>query len=286
MIKISCQARDEPSPRLILKQFSLESLSEAVEYIRNLLSGIDKASIYLTGGGAQKFRHRFQFGDQHQYCIVDEFRAVGCGIPVCMPPHTTYPFIAANVGSGVSILLVESQISSKRVSGTALGGATFVGLGQLLAGNKSYFELLDLCMLGSSKDIDMTVGDIYGGDLPDSELKADITASYFAKIQSLGKNIFLPEDVLHSLMKMLSYNLAQILVLNARLFNVRKILVFGGFAHCNCKNLISIFYFMHFLVPFQKSLEDGVKYWSKGLIKVAIGSDPLFVGSIGAMMST
>ena len=39
-----------------------------------------------------------------------------------------YPFLFVNIGSGVSVLKFKSEGELERVSGTALGGGTFMGL--------------------------------------------------------------------------------------------------------------------------------------------------------------
>lgn len=50
------------------------------------------------------------------------------------------PFILVNIGSGVSILAVRGENDYKRISGTSLGGGTFLGLCRLLTRCKSFEE--------------------------------------------------------------------------------------------------------------------------------------------------
>ena len=49
----------------------------------------------------------------------------------------TYPYLLVIIGSGVSILKVESESNFERIGGTATGGGTFWGLGSLLTGAKA-----------------------------------------------------------------------------------------------------------------------------------------------------
>lgn len=51
-----------------------------------------------------------------------------------------YPFILVNVGSGVSVLAVRGPDNYKRISGTSLGGGTFLGLCCLLTGCQTFEE--------------------------------------------------------------------------------------------------------------------------------------------------
>lgn len=51
-----------------------------------------------------------------------------------------YPFILVNIGSGVSVLAVRGPADYKRISGTSLGGGTFLGLCCLLTGCNTFEE--------------------------------------------------------------------------------------------------------------------------------------------------
>lgn len=42
-----------------------------------------------------------------------------------------FPFLVVNIGSGVSVLAVRSKTKFNRVSGTSLGGGTFLGIKNL-----------------------------------------------------------------------------------------------------------------------------------------------------------
>ena len=47
-----------------------------------------------------------------------------------------YPYLLVIIGSGVSILKVESESKFERIGGTATGGGTFWGLGAISTGAK------------------------------------------------------------------------------------------------------------------------------------------------------
>ena len=58
-----------------------------------------------------------------------------------------FPYLLVNIGSGVSIIKVESDEKFQRIAGSCLGGATLWGLGSLLTNanvakrvHKSYSE--------------------------------------------------------------------------------------------------------------------------------------------------
>lgn len=75
-----------------------------------------------------------------------------------------FPFLVVNIGSGVSVLAVRSKTNYKRVSGTSIGGGTFLGLCSLLCGCETFEEAIELAKNGDSTRVDKLVKDIYGGD--------------------------------------------------------------------------------------------------------------------------
>ncbi len=57
-----------------------------------------------------------------------------------------FPYLLINIGSGVSILKVESEEVFQRIGGSCLGGATLWGLGSLLT-NANVIKLANLIVL-------------------------------------------------------------------------------------------------------------------------------------------
>ena len=92
-----------------------------------------------------------------------------------------FPYLLVNIGSGVSILKVDSETEFQRVGGTATGGGTFWGLGKLLTGAKEFDELLDLAEKGDNRSVDLLVKDIYSRDYAQMGLPGELIASSFGK---------------------------------------------------------------------------------------------------------
>jgi len=166
-------------------------------------------------------------------------------------PHV-FPYMLVNIGSGVSILKVESDNCYERIGGTATGGGTFWGLGTLLTKAKSFDELLDLAEKGDHRKADMLVKDIYGGDYETLGMHSDLIASSFGKIcprQNKGLiynlNVYLllirycilsimtvfPEsdyneaDLARSLLFAISNDIGQIACLYAMMHNLKKVFI-------------------------------------------------------------
>lgn len=90
----------------------------------------------------------------------------------------------------MSIIKVDSGGAHERVSGTNLGGGTFWGLCRLLTGVRNFDEMLELSSQGDSANVDMLVGDIYGGrDYEELGLSAGMIASSFGKVVSEDKDL-------------------------------------------------------------------------------------------------
>jgi pantothenate kinase len=88
------------------------------------------------------------------------------------------------------MIKVDGPGRFERVSGTNLGGGTFWGLCRLLTRVRSFDEMLALSSTGNSANVDMLVGDIYGGrDYENIGLSADTIASSFGKVVSLDKEL-------------------------------------------------------------------------------------------------
>lgn len=110
-----------------------------------------------------------------------------------------FPYLLVNIGSGVSVLKVESDDKFERVSGSSIGGGkdengnlikgTFWGLCKLLTDIQSFDQVKELssrgngmsdCLnQGDSRNVDLMVGDIYGSDYSALGLGADVIASRF-----------------------------------------------------------------------------------------------------------
>jgi len=74
-----------------------------------------------------------------------------------------YPYILVNIGSGVSIIKVTENGKFERIGGSSLGGGTLWGLLSLVTNAQTFDEMLELSKKGHNENVDMLVGDIYGG---------------------------------------------------------------------------------------------------------------------------
>ena len=153
-----------------------------------------------------------------------------------------FPFVLCNIGSGVSIVQVQSPDDIQRISGTALGGSTFFGLCRLLTKAKDFAHALDLADQGDSTSVNLLVRDIYGGNYKQFNLAGDLTASFFGKVcrEDNPREGVSDADVARALVIMITQNISQIAFLNARACGSERVIFTGNFLRHNtiaCRTL-------------------------------------------------
>ncbi|TPX30562.1 pantothenate kinase [Synchytrium microbalum] len=254
------RAPNTPGGRLNFNKFQTEDIEQCIAFIAKVLDEDEDGSmprsrrvIKATGGGAHKYYDLFQERLGVTVQKEDEMECLITGLNFMVrqisyevftyderrteplnyedTPRELFPYMLVNIGSGVSILKVTSEETYERISGTSLGGGTLWGLLALITNGTSYDEMLELSKQGDNKNVDMLVGDIYGGDYPKIGLKATTIASSFGKVFKATpeeRKSFKPEDISRSLLYMVSNNIGQIAYLNAQAHGLQRI-YFSGF---------------------------------------------------------
>ena len=175
--------------------------------------------LVLTGGGSVK--QRAAFADFHVE-TADEFESSVRGANYLLEQQggAMFPYALVSIGTGTSISKVD-QTGGQRVTGTAIGGGTLLGLGALVTGEDEYIKIIDKAAMGDRSGVDVLVRDIYGGDLPG--LSGDVTASNFGKAASRK-----PEDLGRALLQMVGEVLAVISSLAADKVGAQEVLYIGA----------------------------------------------------------
>ena len=258
-------------------------------------------TIKATGGGAYKYKDLISQKLGVHLDKEDELKCLiyGCNFLLRHVPNEVFtvdyanlkyefknsesnpfPYLLVQIGSGVSILKVESDTSFKRIGGSTIGGATLWGLGSLLTDAKGFEEILELAEKGDNRDVDMLVKDIYGGNYDLLGLDEELIASSLGKTtRSAHERVgtreeylskFKQEDLVKSILVMICYDLSQIASLHARIHDVKKI-YFGG-------------YFIHNSLLTMKFLKHGISYWSQNQIECLFMRHEGYLGAIGAFL--
>ncbi|XP_040915978.1 pantothenate kinase 2, mitochondrial isoform X2 [Toxotes jaculatrix] len=244
-------------------------------------------TLCATGGGAYKFESDFRTMADLQLHKLDELdclirgvlyidSVMSSGPSECYyfenptdPDHciqrpytleNPYPLLLVNIGSGVSILAVYSENNYKRVTGTSLGGGTFLGLCCLLTGCSTFEEALEMASQGESTRVDKLVRDIYGGDY---ESFGNMMSK--EKRESVSK-----EDLARATLVTITNNIGSITRMCALNENIERVVFVGNFLRVNTLSM--------------KLLAYAMDYWSKGQLKALFLRHEGYFGAVGALL--
>ncbi|GAB6023310.1 Pantothenate kinase 1 [Chamberlinius hualienensis] len=253
------------------------------------------STVCATGGGAYKFENEFKREVNMQLHKADELDSLIRGIHYieanepneCYYWHNPkdehlcekvpydfshpYPFLVVNIGSGVSILAVTGPDSYKRVTGTSLGGGTFLGLCCLLTGCETFEEAIALATNGNSNTVDKLVQDIYGGDYPKFNLKADTVASSFGRMNSKERRSKASvEDLAKATLVTITNNIGSIARMCAVNEGIERVVFVGNFLRVNTISM--------------KLLAYAMDFWSRGTLKALFLEHEGYFGAVGCLL--
>ena len=277
-------------------RFETQHMEGALEIVKR--EGIDRNvhRMGCTGGGAHKYESMWRDGvgiemvkHGEMECLVKgvEF-LLGNGVGECYTysdvgtgrerksnrdkatTGESYPYIVVSIGTGVSLILVTgpNRNQFQRVSGSTIGGGTYLGLCKLLTKARGFDELLAMAGRGRNEKVDMLVKDIYGEDkeaLDKLKLPGEIVASSFGKMASKKKVLDVDEgggesttgvgeeDLARALLMMCTNNIGHVAYLTSQIYGTNKIYFVGNFLR---HNDIA-----------QRRLSFSIDYWSKGQCK-------------------
>ena len=248
----------EENGRIRYRKYSLSDVDGAMSWIRMFSTN---KKIVLTGGKAGMLKSKY-FPDAE---VIDEFTAACEGAKFLMQKsevHIGDDFMLVNVGTGTSWFNIKGG-KYERVLGSGVGGGTFIGLGNLLAGSKVFSELVEMAARGSRGNVDLLVKDIYHPEEP--PIPGDLTASNFAKSALITESS--NSDRLAAVINMISETITLLTVQAAALHQTKKVIYIGSTLAGN--------------QPLQSSLELYAKM--SGIEPVFL-PDGEYSGAIGAKM--
>ncbi|KYB29462.1 fumble isoform X1 [Tribolium castaneum] len=252
-------------------------------------------TVCATGGGAFKFEEDFRREVNMKLEKFDEFDSLlkglqfadaqnpsecyywanptddACCSKVKYDFSNPYPFLIVNIGSGVSVLAVYSATDYKRISGTSLGGGTFLGLCCLLTGCNTFEEAIQLAAEGDNTRVDKLVRDIYGGDYERFGLPGDLVASSFGQMNSREKRSKVSrQDLARATLVTITNNIGSIARMCAIQEKIDRVVFMGNFLRVNPIAM--------------KLLAYAMNYWSKGTMKALFLEHEGYFGAIGCLL--
>ncbi|XP_027023501.1 4'-phosphopantetheine phosphatase isoform X3 [Tachysurus fulvidraco] len=289
LYEISVQ--EEITARLHFIKFENRYIETCLDFIKDHLVNTETKVIKATGGGAYKFKDLIEKKLKLKVDKEDEMSCLikGCNFVLKNIPHEAFvyakhadpefrfqnthpdifPYLLVNIGSGVSIVKVESEDKFERIGGSSIGGGTFWGLGALLTKTKRFDELLQLASKGQHTSVDMLVKDIYGGGSVSLGLPGYLIASSFGKSATTDKE-FSKEDMAKSLLHMISNDIGQLACLYARSHNLTRV-YFGGF-------------FIRGHPVTMHTITYSINFFSKGEVQALFLRHEGYLGTIGAFL--
>jgi type II pantothenate kinase len=139
----------------------------------------DITTIAVTGGRSRQLPAQIE---HITLTRVGEVEAIGRG---GLRAANLAAALVVSMGTGTAMVL-SNQDQFIHKGGSAVGGGTLVGLGQLLLGTDDPEEISALASQGNLSRVDLTVGDIIGG--PVGHIPASFAASHFGKITRLNRS--------------------------------------------------------------------------------------------------
>ncbi|XP_063912485.1 pantothenate kinase 3 isoform X2 [Zophobas morio] len=252
-------------------------------------------TVCATGGGAFKFEEDFRREVNMKLEKFDEFDSLLKGLQFAdaqnpsecyywaNPTDDTtcakvpydfsnpYPFLIVNIGSGVSVLAVYSATDYKRISGTSLGGGTFLGLCCLLTGCNTFEDAIQLAAEGDNTNVDKLVRDIYGGDYERFGLPGDLVASSFGQMNCRERRSKVSrQDLARATLVTITNNIGSIARMCATQEKIDRVVFIGNFLRVNPIAM--------------KLLAYAMDYWSKGTMKALFLEHEGYFGAIGCLL--
>ncbi|XP_038602403.1 4'-phosphopantetheine phosphatase isoform X2 [Tachyglossus aculeatus] len=283
--------QEEITARLHFIKFENTYIEACLDFIKDHLVNTETKVIQATGGGAYKFKDLIEQKLQLKVDREDVMTCLikGCNFVLKNIPHEAFiyqkdadpefrfqtnhpnifPYLLVNIGSGVSIVKVESEDRFEWIGGSSIGGGTFWGLGALLTKTKKFDELLHLASKGQHTNVDMLVQDIYGGAYQTLGLSGNLIASSFGKSATADKE-FSKEDISKSLLHMISNDIGQLACLYAKLHHLDRV-YFGGF-------------FIRGHPVTMRTITFSINFFSKGEVQALFLRHEGYLGAIGAFL--
>ncbi|XP_059547512.1 4'-phosphopantetheine phosphatase isoform X1 [Myotis daubentonii] len=283
--------QEEVTARLHFVKFENSYIEACLDFVRDHLVNTETKVIHATGGGAYKFKDLIEqklglrvAKEDVMTCLIKGCNFVLKNIPQeafvyqkdadpefrfqTNHPHI-FPYLLVNIGSGVSIVKVETDDRFEWIGGSSIGGGTFWGLGALLTKTQKFDELLHLASRGQHANVDMLVQDVYGGAHQTLGLSGNLIASSFGKSATTDQE-FSPEDMAKSLLHMISNDIGQLACLYARLHGLDRV-YFGGF-------------FIRGHPVTMRTITYSISFFSKGEVQALFLRHEGYLGAIGAFL--
>lgn len=215
----------------------------------------DFDNVFLTGG-----RSRFYKKQNPKIQVVKEIDAIGFGGAFLLKKMVgnvadVSDVLVVSMGTGTCLVHVKDA-KCVHLGGTGVGGGTFLGLNRQLFGIEDIEEIKALYKKGHKGNVDLTVGEIVGGDI--GVVSANVTASNLGKI---ARNVqFTKEDLAAGIVNLVGQTIATAACFAAKSVNCSTIVLAGKLTRM--EGIVDVIYRAADVYNLQVVLPDGGEYVS------------------------
>jgi type II pantothenate kinase len=221
----------------------LDQLRSVIRRIEDSDNQIEEVAV--TGG---RYRELPEHAGSLPITKVNEIQAIGCGGLFLAKMEEA---LVVSAGSGTAMVAARNG-SAVHVTGSAVGGGTLQGLGQLLLGTNDALEIDRLAMLGNANTTDLTLIEAVGEKV--GSLPVDANAVNFGRLAREEINLS-PPDLAAGLVRLVAQVIA-VIAINAAKSQQLDSIVFTGHlvdlkSICKVLNEVAGYYGAHMIVPRQ-----------------------------------
>ena len=138
-----------------------------------------------------------------------------------------YPYLLATGDEGINVYRVDSVDSRKKIGGNTIGPTTIWSLFYLICNYEDPEFAMNEAFKGNNEYIDLSVGDIYGGDYVEISLGADLIAGSFSKLKGTDLNTIDKKDIGKSLAIFYGVTYSRIAALVSMGEKINKMIISG-----------------------------------------------------------
>ena len=139
-----------------------------------------------------------------------------------------YPYVLSNALEGAPLYRVDSRDSFTKLGGNSFDAITLWSLLTLSCDYKDPDEAINDAIQGNNSLIDLSVGDIYGGNYHEFGLDSDLIASSFGKIDRTETDQINKKDIARSLVTLYSVVASQTTAMISEYEGISKVLLLGN----------------------------------------------------------
>ena len=138
-----------------------------------------------------------------------------------------YPYLLATGDEGISVYRVESVDSHKKIGSNTMGPTTIWSLFNLTCNYEDPEFAMNEAFKGNNEYIDLSVGDIYGGDYEGISLGADLIASSFSKVNVSNMDMIEKKDIGKALAIFYGVTYSQVAAMVSSKEKINKMIISG-----------------------------------------------------------